>query len=368
MAVPLSNLVPSDDCRAFAGGFRRSSGSLPIVDIGPLYRRDLAGRRRVADAIGEATREFGFLYITNPVIPQTLIDAVYENARRFFALPHERKLRYYIAHSRAHRGYVPIHERGLYTDERVRLYEAFDLALDLDRDDPDYDQGHRLLGPNVWPALPEFRDTVYAYYQAVAALAQTLCRAFELHLRLPPGYFRQFMRKPNSQLRLLHYLENDEPRDDKDMQMGAHTDYEALTILHQSLPGLQVLTTDDQWLDASPIDGTYVINIGDMMETWTNGRLRATPHRVVNTGRERFSLPYFCAADFDARIEPVPTVLDDDKTKRYPSLIAGHHLLDQMLRDFAYLRRRVDTGALSLPFVPTGANPFEDRLAQQAAV
>jgi isopenicillin N synthase-like dioxygenase len=245
------------------------------------------------------------------------------------------------------------------------------LALELATDDPDYENGDLLLGPNVWPSLTGFRETVYAYYRAVAALAETMCRAFELHLRLAPGYFRQFMQKPTSQLRLLHYLENDAPCDQKDMQMGAHTDYECFTLLHQSKPGLQVLTTENTWQAAPPIQGTYVVNIGDMMEVWTNGAFKATLHRVVNTGNERYSLPYFAAADFNAEIKPVPTMIGAHAPSRYPKIIAGHHLLGQLLRDFAYLNRGHREGRLRLPFDVAGHKGhslFEQRLSASPGV
>ena len=346
---------------------RLSTSSLPIIDIGPLYRRNMADRKKVAEAIGEAAHEVGFFYIANHPILQSQIDAVYAEAERFFALPLAEKLRHYIAKSPNHRGYVPQFERGDYADEKQRLYEAFDLALDLPEDDPDYNQGSRLLGPNQWPALDGFRETVYDYYRAVSDLSQTLCRAFEIHLKLAPGYFRQFMQKPPSQLRLLHYLENDAPLSEQNMQMGAHTDYECFTILHQAKPALQVLNMAGEWMEAPPIEGTYVINIGDMMEAWSNGHFKSTPHRVVNSGRERFSLPYFCAADFDTEIKPVSSMVSADKFSRYPKLVAGHHLLGQLLRDFAYLRRRYQQGKLKLPFEVPTCNRFEGRLAAPVA-
>ncbi len=343
-------------------GAKRLPGSvLPVIDIGALRGRQLADKRKVAETLAQAAHEIGFFYITNHGISQSLIANVYHEAERFFSLPLAEKLRYDIARSNNHRGYVSQAQRGDYADEQgERHYEAFDLALDLLPDDPEYHRADKLLGPNVWPALPGFRDRVYQYYQSVADLAQMLCRAFEIHLRLAPGYFRQFTDKSTSQLRLLHYIENQALMNAKDMNMGAHTDYECFTILHQTKPGLQVMNSADQWIEAPPLEGTFVVNIGDMMEAWTNGLFRATLHRVVNHGHERYSMPYFQATNFDAEVRPVPTVIGKSNPPRYQPIIAGHHLLGQLVRDFSYLKRRHQNGELHLPKLPNG-NPFEQR-------
>lgn len=346
------------------GAKRLAPQTLPVIDIAPLFGGSLADKKKVADELAEAAHEIGFFYLAGHPIPQSMIRSVYGEAERFFNLTEQQKLEHYIAKSRNHRGYVPRFERGDYADEQgERHYEAFDLALDLSPDDPDYDSAEKLLGPNVWPHIPGFRDTVYRYYQSVADLAQALCRAFEIHLRLAPGYFRQFMRKSTSQLRLLHYIENDAVPAVKDMNMGAHTDYECFTLLHQTKAGLQVMNSDDQWIEAPPIEGTYVVNIGDMMEVWTNGLFRSTLHRVVNNGHERYSMPYFQAADFDAVIEPVPSLTSRSNPARYSPIVAGHHLFGQLLRDFAYLKRRYESGQLRLPFGAPEGNTFELRQA-----
>lgn len=364
--MPLQNVHPLDFSPAAEtgalGARRYSTASLPVIDIGALSGRRLADKKKVADELAQAAHEVGFFYIVNHPIPRHQITDTLHEAERFFGLPEQEKLRSYIAKSRNHRGYVPQFERGEYEDEQgERHYEAFDLALDLPPDDPDYHSADKLLGPNVWPALAGFRESVYRYYESVSDLAQLLCRAFEIHLRLAPGYFRQFMDKPTSQLRLLHYIENKARLDARDMNMGAHTDYECFTILHQTKPGLQVMNSANEWVEATPIDGAFVVNIGDMMEAWTNGLFRATLHRVVNNGRERYSMPYFQAANFDAEIRPVDTVVSQSQPSRYPTIKAGEHLLSQLVRDFAYLKRRHQNGELALPGPLPKGNPFEQR-------
>jgi isopenicillin N synthase-like dioxygenase len=172
------------------------------------------------------------------------------------------------------------------------------------------------------------------------------------------------MSKPVSQLRLLHYLRNSENADHSSVNMGAHTDYECLTLLHTRNEGLQVLAQDDQWIDVPVDHSVYVVNIGDMLEAWSNGILRSTPHRVINRSPERFSMPYFVAANHDTEIRPFPQLIGQGKPARYEPFLAGAHLERMLLRDFPYLRRRhrmTEAGGVA---VRSGhvQNPFENRI------
>ncbi|MCF6446099.1 isopenicillin N synthase family oxygenase, partial [Nereida sp. MMG025] len=244
---------------------------MPLISVGALLENDISGIASTADAIGRAAREFGFFRICDHGIEPELIEATYEAARSFFAWSDKDKRRYYIGDSPNHRGYVPFTEKGDYPDEVNRNYEAFDLGLDLPANDPDFLGGCRVLGPNVWPALPGFKATVSEYYSRVAQLGQKLCSALELHLALPVGAMTQHMSKPISQLRLLHYVRHQEMANHQSVNMGAHTDYECLTLLHTRNEGLQVMTQNNQWIDVPVDPAVLVVNIGDMLEAWSNG-------------------------------------------------------------------------------------------------
>ncbi|MCH9672672.1 MAG: isopenicillin N synthase family oxygenase [Gammaproteobacteria bacterium] len=332
------------------------SQQLPVIDISGLLHKE--GRQQVADEIGQAAESVGFFYIANHGVGGQLISSVHRHAEQWFNQPLEHKQPYYIGWSKNHRGYVPQSEKGFYADEGSRNYEAFDLALDLPYRDPDVTTGHPLLGPNRWPTQPGFRRIVSHYYGEMARVGRLLAGAFEDYFGAPRGALTDLMQKPTSQLRLLHYLECDTPSESDMVNMGAHTDYECFTILHQGGPGLEVLNMHGQWVPAPPIPGTFAVNIGDMLETWSNGRLRSTPHRVVHLGAERYSFPYFAAFDFDARIEPLAHLVHS-QSNRYPDVIAGHHLLGQLLRDFPYLNDRYQRGRLKLSFPVPTHNPFE---------
>lgn len=336
---------------------------LPLISVGDLSSGDPVKIRAVADAIGQAAREFGFFRIYDHGIDLGLIEAVYQTAAGFFAQPDVAKRRFYIGDSPNHRGYVPFTEKGDYPDEVHRSYEAFDLGLDLPRNDPDFLAGNRVLGPNVWPDHPGFKETVSRYYAHVSALGRLICGALELHLGLPAGAMTDQMSKPISQLRLLHYVRQAHTSDHRSVNMGAHTDYECLTLLHTRNQGLQVMTAQDEWIDV-PVDPTaLVVNIGDMLEAWSNGLLRSTPHRVVNTSPERFSLPYFVAANHDTVIKPFAQLVTPDNPANYEPFLAGAHLERMLMRDFPYFRHRArqHPAIISTPAL----NPFEGRLAQR---
>ncbi len=344
---------------------RATRDSLPIVDVGGLYDRNPVVQRSTAEQICDIAMKNGFLYLNNHMVSKALIDAVYEQARFFIDRDIAEKNRFYIGHSRNHRGYVPTTEKGDYADEQgPRRYEAFDMGMDLPADDPDYLSGNPLLGPNVWPDQPGFRYILARYLKEMNRVSQAMFRAFEMSLGLPRRFFRKQINKPVSQLRLLHYLENNRTPSNYDVNMGAHTDYECFTILHSRTPSLQILDLDSNWVDAPPIDNTFYFNIGDMMEAWSGGLFVATPHRVINQGEERFSIPFFAATNYDTIVAPVDCPKFRHRQKHYEPVLGGEHLLSQLLRDFPYLRRRYEAGLLEFPDVQPGPNPFEERMRQ----
>ncbi|MEM9854972.1 MAG: 2-oxoglutarate and iron-dependent oxygenase domain-containing protein [Pseudomonadota bacterium] len=342
---------------------------LPTISIAGLRDGNEDAIKRIAGEIGTAAREIGFFRVCDHGIPLSLIDETYETARNFFAQSDEAKRRYYIALSSNHRGYVPFSERGDYPDEANRSYEAFDLGLDLPGDDPDYLAGNRLLGPNVWPELSGFREVVSTYYQEISALGRALAECLEINLGLPKGKMTRLMSKPISQLRLLHYVRQPHTKDHSSVNMGAHTDYECLTLLHTRNQGLQVMTQDDRWIDVPVDPALFVVNIGDMLEAWSNGIFRSTPHRVLNLSAERYSLPYFVAANYDCMIAPFDQLVSPDRPARYEPFMAGAHLERMLVRDFPYLRDYSRAEAQKPG--PIGAapshNPFETRLQRGAS-
>jgi isopenicillin N synthase-like dioxygenase len=337
--------------------------AVPIVDISALCSPESADRERVAAEIGQAARDVGFFYITGTGIDESLFDRLLEASKEFFALPVEEKMRSYIGLSRCHRGYVPVGEEGV-AGGTPDMKEAFDTALDLPADDPDYLAGNPMLGPNTWPELPGFAEAVTAYYHAVLEVGHRLLRAFAVALDEDPDVFSRHATKTPSQLRLVHYPYNAEARDGHGI--GAHTDYECFTLLKPTAPGLEVLNGAGEWIDVPPVDDTFVVNIGDMLELWTNGAFVATSHRVRRVAEERYSFPLFFNVDYHTEVKPLPQFVPAGADTR-PPLRAGEHLFAQTAQTFAYLRKRIDSGELVLPDGSLATGQFGQQALQASS-
>jgi len=340
----------TESCRA--AHVRRTFRELPSVDVTGLYSSDASRRREAGLALGKAARETGFFYLVGHRVPRTAIDGVLAQARRFFALPTESKLAYHIGLSSNHRGYVPPGEEVFYSGS-LDQKEAFDLCNELPANDPDVVAGTPLLGPNVWPDLPGFREDVGAYYRELLTLGRRLLSGFALALGLGETYFDRFVKKPPSQLRLIHYPPSSDAQ--AGAGIGSHTDYECFTILLATAPGLEVMNGSGEWVDAPPRPGAFVVNIGDLLETWSNGVFVATSHRVRKVATERYSFPLFFACDYWTEVAPLPELVTSERPAAYGRMIAGEHLYAQTIQSFLYLRQRLDRGEVRLP---EGARPL----------
>ncbi len=281
--------------------------SIPAISIAALGR-DAAATDRVVAEIGRACESAGFFYVVDHGVPHDAIDAIFAAARAFFALPQERRDALDVHRSPNFRGYVPMGFKGLGVPQR--LLEAFQIMLELGPDDPDVRAGSVMHGANVWPpdgpgfSASAFRAAMEPYHDAVWRLSERVLSAFARALGQAPDYFQGYFTKPLTQLRLLHYPP--QPPEAGAQGVEAHTDPGALTILMQdSVGGLETRNRAGQWIAAPPIPYSFVINIGDMMQRWTNGRFVSTPHRVANrTGQGRFSIPFFVNPDYGATIAP----------------------------------------------------------------
>jgi isopenicillin N synthase-like dioxygenase len=381
--APNMHMASSSAGRAGAmGAVQLPFTKIPTIDISALFGDDDAARRAVAEDIGAACEEVGFFYIRNHGIAQSLIDKAYACSEAFHHSPGELREKVHVQRSRGNRGWlpsalafndpdpelyrlVPAAEAEDYIS-KPRLHSAFDLSLDIPADDPDYLAGNIMLVPNQWPDwLPGFREDVMAYYDAVMAVGNQLFRAFAIALDLPESFFVDRARKPTSQLRLLHYPANQMPMDQKHLGISAHSDFECFTILNQRSAGLQVMNSANEWVEAPPLDGTFIVNIGDLLEGWTNGRFKATQHRVVNTGQERYSLPMFFAVDYHTVVEPLPQFITAERPSGYTRIVAGEHLAGFSIQDTKHLRKRVLNGELKIDFPIHGENPFKRKAVNE---
>ena len=319
---------------------------IPIIDIHPLLHGDEQARREVAAELGRAARDVGFFQMVGHGIDGSLREGLIHQAKRFFAQSEAIKMERYIGLYHHHRGYVPPGEESP-DPAKPDMKEAFDLAFELPSDDPDVMAGTPLLGPNPWPDLDGFKEPVAAYYDAAYHVGRALMGGFAMALGLAPQQLLQHVNKPPSQLRMIHYPYN--PNAEDAQGIGAHTDYECFTLLLPTAPGLEVMNGKGEWIDVPFKEGALIVNIGDMLEIWSNGEFVATSHRVRKVKEERYSFPLFFACDYHTVVEPLPELVARHGQARYSALKAGDHLFAQTIQTFRYLRERLAKGEIALP-------------------
>ena len=291
---------------------------LPIVDVAPMVANLGAAtvgaeEATAAAAIDTACRDLGFFLIRGHGIAPDLLASLDVAARAFFALPDAEKGAITMARGgRAWRGWFP--EGGELTSGRPDHKEGLYFGAELPSDDPRVVAGVPLHGPNQFPEEPaELGPLVLAWIDAMTRLGHALVRGVAIGLGLAPGWFDEHLTAdPTVLFRIFRYP----PLPDSDDGWGVaeHTDYGLLTILaHDGTPGLQVRSAGG-WLDVPAVEGTFVVNLGDMLERMTGGRYQSTPHRVRHqrAGRDRLSFPFFFDPGWNADIGPVPTAVPTD--------------------------------------------------------
>lgn len=313
---------------------------MPLVDVTKLRNRE--DQRAVAGALHAANRDLGFVYITGHGIPDSVITAARSSALAFFRLGLHEKCK--VAVSANHRGWLGLGGSKMDDDLATDVKESF--IWSHEDANGSTTQDHPLRGQNRWPdSLPDMPGAALLYLHHAHAVAVDLMRGFAIGLDLDEDFFLRTCNRPLSRASFVYYPpQNDRQRpgesDDRRFGVGPHTDFGVLTVLNQDdVGGLQVKGIDGRWMDAPPVDGALVVNVGDLLARWTGGAYTSTPHRVINrSDRERLSL----VLAFDPNPETVidsRDVLGAAVTGQQPPITCGEYLVERFAKAFPYRKQ-----------------------------
>ena len=330
------------------------AAGVPVVDVASLVSR-AGDRSRAASEIARACRDSGFFYIVGHGVDERLQRRLEDASRRFFTQDLETKMEIAMARGgRAWRGYFPVGAE--LTSGKADVKEGIYFGAELPPDHPRVKDGTPLHGANLFPqSVPELREVVLGYIDAMTRLGHALMEGIASSLGLEASYFAdRYTWEPLTLFRIFNYpgnlaLPDDEPR----WGVGEHTDYGLLTILKQDETGGLQVKSRGGWTAAPPIPGAFLCNIGDMLDRMTGGRYKSTPHRVQNvTRRDRLSFPFFFDPNFDAQIKAIVTAdaapAIDDRAERWDHASVhdfegtyGDYILAKVSKVFPQLRRSV---------------------------
>lgn len=325
-----------------------SPPEVPIIDVGPLRSRS-SERSRVAREIRGACEDVGFFYVVGHGVDEELQLCLEDLSRRFFAQEIEDKLSIEMSKGgRAWRGYFSVGAE--LTSGRPDLKEGLYFGDELDPSHPLVAAATPMHGPNLFPAnIPQMREKVLEYMAEMTKLGHALMSGMALSLGLDPSYFAdRYTSDPLILFRIFNYPAAS-PGEAEDWGVGEHTDYGMLTILRQDGSGGLQVKSRSGWIDAPPIAGSFICNIGDMLDRMTRGLYRSTAHRAKNpTEHARLAFPFFFDPNFNAEIRAIEIdrPIDDDREQRWDrasvhefSGTYGDYLLGKVSRVFPQLRR-----------------------------
>jgi len=302
-------------------------GLHPLVDVAPLFCVGSPSRRETVQAIGAAMGERGYFYCENvDILPAEYIRSVYQFSQRMHALPVEVKKAF------SQRG------SGSYTGADIGEHEIeYEVGVKASACSWDYSPGKFTLGtespryPGEDIIQPTFESVLTELYARQNTLAKALLGAFEEALGLPRSTFVDMFQHDNlGTVRLIRYPGVESTAGATDKGIGAHTDFEVFTLMHQDAPGLQFMPRhtegDFQWVDAPVRPGEFVVIVGDVLERFTNGTWLATPHRVLQTTHARSSIIRFNAVAPDVLVEPLPQFISDENPPKYTPVTMATHM------------------------------------------
>ena len=323
---------------------------IPVINISALIE-NTSEKNKVPGLIGEACRKYGFFYIIGHGVDESLQLRLELLSKQFFALPVEEKMKIKMELGGIRwRGYFPIGNE--LTSGKPDMKEGIYFGEELDKENPLVMKKTLLHGSNLFPTeIAEFKETVIDYMKIITKIGHILMQVIALSLGLDEDYFyERYTQTPLQLFRIFNYPAT--LSDDQSIWgVGEHTDYGLLTILKQDNCGGLQIKTKSQWIDAPPVNNSFICNIGDMLDRMTGGMYRSTPHRVKRqTINDRLSYPFFFDPNFFAEVKQIEgiTLQPDDKDERWDrtsihqfSGTYGEYLLNKVSKVFPELRQKV---------------------------
>ncbi len=306
---------------------------IPVLDLGPYLSGQDGALDRVAAQLRHAQENVGFYFVVNHGVPKELIRNAYGAIRSFFALPATEKRK--LAMNAQRSGYVPP-KSSVYVTSTVNRNTKPDLneVVIYTREHADVAEhvaaGRSFHGPNPWPdedLVPGFRAAMIAYYDAIEALGFRMLAVYARALDLPAGYFDPYFTEPMWTTRNAFYPGSPDAEDNQ-FGISPHRDHGFMTLLPLSdEPGLQIQGPDGSWIAAEQVENAIIINTGEFMNRWTNGRFIATPHRVTPPRNDRYSIAFFFNPTWNTEAVPLETCTDPDNPPQFEP-INIHDYLD----------------------------------------
>jgi isopenicillin N synthase-like dioxygenase len=313
---------------------------IPVLDLGDYLAGKPGALEKLGAQLRHAQENIGFFYIANHGVPQAVIDRMNAATAAFHALPMERKLAVKIDEDQT--GYIPMGGSVLNSDLKRNNKPDQSEAFWVRREhDPSFFVGRpkrRFEAPNKWPAgLPEFREAALAYAGAMEKLGRSMLPIYAVALDLPADYFASKFIDNDIPMRLGHYPPS-QAGDADQFGLAPHTDAGFCTLLPQSdVPGLEIKTQSGVWVPAPVRPGEIIVNGGDCLVRFTNGRFLSTPHRVTSgLPRDRISIPVFFNPSFDAVLKPVPTCVGPDRPPRFKPMTYHDYVIWYLAQNYPH--------------------------------
>ena len=339
VAAEIESVFSSEIARCIA------EEEIPIVDVGAYLAGDIDAREQLAVDLRAIQESLGFYVIVNHGVPQNLIDRAFDQVAQLFMLPLDTKMNYRVDYH--HIGYIPdkatvLRWSKIAKNEKKDLNEAWAFMRERTPDDAKVVANVRHRGLNKWPEeLPDFRSILLEYQETMAVLAQNMLPVYARALELPADYFDDKFSHPEYYNRCAWYPPTD--AEEGQFSLAPHADHSSITYLPlMDVPGLEVMAPSGKWIEVEPLRGGVVVNTGEFLNRWTNGRFIATPHRVSPPKKDRYALTFFFNANDETIAEPMPTCIVPGAEPKYEPMSFHDFFITYMDGNYIYRTAEMD--------------------------